>query len=111
MNIVHGVAVCGDENAYRRILHQFLERYRAGVAEWRSAPADRGLVLDLAHQLKSVASYLGLERLAATAHEVDDPDASLEQIELAWQRLHATMTEALAAIAAFLSPPPGDSPG
>lgn len=59
MNIVHGVAVCGDEKAYRRILHQFLERYQAGAAEWRSAPADRGLVLDLAHQLKSAASFWG----------------------------------------------------
>ncbi|MDD2729190.1 PAS domain-containing hybrid sensor histidine kinase/response regulator [Malikia sp.] len=100
MNPAHGLAVCAGEEAYRHYLGRFLERYQSSAAELQSPLADRNGLQDLAHQLKSTASYLGLEQVVAVAREADGVAPSPDQLDVLRWRLHAALTEAFAAIAA-----------
>jgi len=111
INADHGMAVCGGPQAYRHYLHRFSERYHASVAALQSRPANREDLGALAHQLKSTASYLGLERVAAVACEVEGALSACGSLEVVRQRLEAALIEALAAISEFLSRPPGGSSG
>ena len=111
MNVAHGIALCAGEESYRRYLHRFLVDYQPSAIELQLPPASRERIRHLAHQLKSTASYLGLEKLAGVAREADVRDCAPEQLELARQRLHVALTEAMAAITAFLALPSDASPG
>lgn len=105
MNPAHGLAVCAGEEAYRHYLGRFLERYQSSAAELQSPLADRNGVQDLAHQLKSTASYLGLEQVVAVAREADAVAHAPDLLDVMRRRLHAALTEACVAIAAFLARP------
>ena len=111
LNQAHGLAVCAGEEAYRHYLGRFLERYQSSAAELQSPLADRNGVQDLAHQLKSTASYLGLEQVVAVAREADAIAHHPDQLDVLLRRLHAALTEACAAIAAFLAQPADASAG
>ena len=111
MNQAHGLAVCASEEAYRHYLGRFLERYQASAAELQSPLADLNGVQDLAHQLKSTASYLGLEQVVAVAREADAVAHPPDQLDVLRRRLHAVLTEAFAAIATFLAQPADANPG
>lgn len=105
MNPAHGLAVCAGEEAYRHYLGRFLERYQSSAAELQSPLADRNGVQELAHQLKSTASYLGLEQVVAVAREADAVAHAPDLLDVMRRRLHAALTEACVAIAAFLARP------
>lgn len=111
LNQAHGLAVCAGEAAYRHCLSYFLERYQASAAALQSVPVDLGLIQHLVHQLKSTASYLGLEQVVAVAHEADAAVSSPEQLDVLRWRLHVALTEAFVAIAALLARPLDASPG
>lgn len=111
LNQAHGLAVCAGEAVYRHCLGHFLERYQASAAELQSAPADLGRIQHLVHQLKSTASYLGLEQVVAVACEAEAAVSSPDQLDLMRWRLHDALTEAFAAIAALLARPLDASPG
>jgi len=103
LNQAHGLAVCAGEAAYHHCLSRFLERYQASAAELQSSPADLGRLQHLVHQLKSTASYLGLEQVVAVAREADDAVSSPEQLDVLRWRLHVALIEAFAAISALLA--------
>lgn len=111
MNVTHGVEVCDGDESYRHCLRHFLGRYQARAAELQSLPADRERIRELAHQLKSTASYLGLERVVAVAREAEMAVRSPDSVEVVQWRLHLALIEALAAISAFLSHQSDGSPG
>ena len=111
MNVTHGVEMCGGDESYRHCLRHFRARYQASAADLQSLPADRGRLRELAHQLKSTASYLGLERVVAVARAADMAVRSPGPVEVVQSQLHLALIEALAAIAAFLSHQSDGSPG
>lgn len=103
LNQAHGLAVCAGQDAYHHCLSRFLERYQASAAELQSPPADLGRIQQLVHQLKSTASYLGLEQVVAVAHEAEASASSPDQLDVMRWRLHVALTEAFAAITALLA--------
>ncbi len=104
MNPSHGLELCGGDEEYRHYLAIFVQSYGPALAELESAALSLRRLRELAHQLKSVASYMGLERVAALARNAQvaldvDPLES-EPIRVA---LCAELARALAACTGFLA--------
>ena len=107
MNPASGLEICCGDEDYRRYLDIFVQSYQPVLAELHWTPASPQRLREIAHPLKSVASYLALERVAALALNAQVAlDGGLAEAEPIRAALHAELALALSAIEAFLAQPP-----
>ena len=105
LNIETALAACRGDPALARAL---IEQYRAGLPAERAkladalaaAPPDWEAVRERAHRLRSGGAYLGAERIAAAARELETgilAQNSTATLMAAWQTLERAFDEFSAA--------------
>lgn len=105
VNVATALATCrGDRALARALIEQYrasLPAERAGLAEALAAiPADWAAIRERAHRLQSGGAYLGVERLAWAARELETgilTQQSTATLRAAWRALEHTIEEFLAA--------------